>query len=89
MKARATDPSGSVVSTSSGGVATRGPEGEQHEQRLVLDVVLERRCRQVVARAAQERRPVPAVQQVGVAAVTPVHLHERASAINEGGDVQL
>ena len=52
--------------------------GPQQEKGLMLDVLLQRDRWPRLARAAQEQPPVPAVQDVGVAAVARVHLGEDA-----------
>ncbi len=62
--------------------------GHEQHQRLVLDVVLERQRRVIVVRAAEQQRAVPAVQEVGVATVLRVHLHE-AAAVAGVGAVEL
>jgi hypothetical protein len=53
----------------------------------VLDVLLERRPR--AARATQQQGPVAAVEEVGVAAVAPVHVGEGPPVAGGGDPVEL
>ncbi len=75
--------------TAQGRARDLGATGHEQQQRLVLDVLLERHRRPVVVRAAEERGPVAAVQEVGVAAVAGVHLDEGAIAAVERRGVEL
>ena len=71
------------------GTVTSARCAMQQQQRLVLDVLLERQRRPVVVRAAQQQRAVAAVQEVGIAAVACVDLHERAVTVVERRGVEL
>jgi hypothetical protein len=75
-----------------GGARHPRPRRQHEEEGLVLDVVGERRGRPVVAGIAEDDRPVAAEQQIGVAAVLGVHLHEEVDEAwtgDAGGPVQL
>ena len=62
---------------------------EQQQECLMFDVVVERERGPVLGGLTQHHGAVAAVQEVGVTAVTRVHLHERAVAVGAVRDVEL